>query len=245
MARDKNLLDGVVKFIRTEGWVDELQQRLQAHTVPAVAERNLPEAELVRLLDQQVYAMMFTCVVEDLMSRTLPDGRNLTDAYLKRHGWKLGSTARRQLEAVRDSRMGLYEVDAVTPGVGLTLRNLLAEDEKIPVEAEALARALPVGCPLGARVLRADGKVSLTGGILPFEEGMSAEAAAAVAEVEDRAAGITVFWLRKTLEEQLGKVEGRPGALPLDPTGDKSPDPIYEGADAGDGDATSEVRAPE
>jgi len=235
MARDKNLLDGVVKFISAEGWVNELQQRLQAHTLPAIAERNLPEAELVRLLDQQVYAMMFTCVVEDLMSRTLPDGRNLTDAYLKRHGWKLGATARRQLEAVRDSRMGLYEIDTVTAGVGLTLRNLLTEDEKIPVEAEALSRALPVGCPLGARVLRVDGKVSLTGGILPFDQGMSAEAAA-VAEVEDRAAGITTFWLKKTLEEQLGKVEERPGALPLDPAGDRSPDPINEGADGGDGD---------
>jgi hypothetical protein len=129
------------------------------------------------------------------------------------------------LEAVRDSRMELYEIDAVTPGVGMTLRNLAGDGEKIAVEAEALARALPVGCLLGARVLRADGKVTLTGGILPFDEGMSAEGASAVAEAEDRAAGITVFWLRKTLEEQLGKIE-RPGALPLDPAGDRSPDPI-------------------
>jgi hypothetical protein len=236
MARDKNLLDGVVKYIQTEGWVDALQERLRAHTLPAIEERGLAEAELLRLLDQQVYALMFTSVVEDLMSRTSADGRNVTDAYIKRHGWKLGSTARRQLEAVRDSRMELYEIDAVTPGVGMTLRNLAGDGEKIAVEAEALARALPVGCLLGARVLRADGKVTLTGGILPFDEGMSAEGASAVAEAEDRAAGITIFWLRKTLEEQLGKIE-RPGALPLDPTGDKSPDPIIEEVDAEGGDS--------
>jgi hypothetical protein len=228
MARDKNLLDGVVKYIQAEGWVDALQERLRAHTLPAIEERGLEEKELARLLDQQVYALMFTCVVEDLMSRAGADGRNVTDAYIKRHGWKLGSTARRQLEGVRDSRMELYEIDAVSAGVGMTLRNLLAEgDEKVLVEAEALSRALPMGCTLGARVLRVEGKMSLTGGILPFDEGMAAEAAAAVGGVEDRAAGITIFWLRKTLEEQLGKVE-RPGALPLDPTGDKSPDPIHE-----------------
>lgn len=197
MAKDKNLLDGVVKFISAEGFVDALQERLLAHVQSTCTARNLAVGDLPRLLDQQVYALMFTCVVEDLMGRTLAEGRNLTDAYLKRHGWKLGALARRQLEAVRDSRIGLYEIDAVSVGVGLTLRDLLPPGEKVGVEAVALSRALPVGCALAARVLRVDGTVSLAGGLLPFDEGMSAEAAEAVAGAADRTEGITAFWLEE------------------------------------------------
>jgi len=205
MARDKNILDGVIKFAGGEGFAKDLAARLQEHVQPTCEKLNIAFEQLPRMLDQQVYAIMFTCVLEDLMTRTLEDGRNLTDVYIKRHGWKLGNTGKRLLECVRDSHLGLYEITALTPGVGVTLQDLLNEAAPFEVTAPGLAGALPVGCPLGARVLRLDGETSLTGAILPFEAGMSAEAAAAVRGSTDLPAAITGFWLLKTLQEQLGQ----------------------------------------
>jgi hypothetical protein len=220
MAKEKNLLDGVVRFIGTEGFSEAIQQRLLAHVEPACIAAGVKFEDLPRMLEQQVYALMFTCVVEDLMSRPAPDGRNLTDAYIKRHGWKLGGSARRQLKAVRDSRMGLYEITATVPGRSITLRDLVGGAPDVAVEAPGLANALPVGCPLGARVLRVDSTTTIAGGLLPFEEGMSAEAAEAVraaAGTDDNLAEyITAFWLRKTLEENLGAAGGTAESAPAD-----------------------------
>ncbi len=217
MIKEKNLLDGVVKFVAAEGFGTLVAERVSDHTRAACDAVNIPHETLPGMLDQQVYAIMFTCIVEDMMTRTLPDGRNLTDAYVKRHGWKLGSSSKRMLEAVRDSRFGLYEIIEVIPRVGLALRDLVGEGDEVQVEASALSGALPLGCPMGARVLRAGGNQTLTGGILPFEVGMAQEAADAVRDSTDMAAAITNFWLLKTLQEQLGQAGGANAAAEEDP----------------------------
>jgi hypothetical protein len=207
MAKDKNPLDGVVRFITTEGYGDELQALLLQHVTPALEATGVTLENLPAMLEQQVYAMMFTCVVEDLMTREGADGRNVTDAYMKRHGWKQSGLIKRQLQALRNSKARLYEVAEVHQGVGLTVRDLLAPDTTERVQAPGLAGVLPVGCPVGLRLLHVDGEAGLSGGILPFDEGMSAEAAEAVREAagddENLAPHITAFWLRKTLEEKL------------------------------------------
>ena len=207
MAKDKNPLDGVVRFITTEGFSDDLQALLLQHVTPALQSTGVALESLPGLLENQVYAMMFTCVVEDLMTREGADGRNVTDAYMKRHGWKQSGLVKRQLQALRNSHARLYEVAEVHPGVGLTLRDLLAPETTERVQAAGLAGVLPVGCPVGLRVLHVDGETGLSGGILPFDEGMSAEATeavrAAAGEDNNLAPHITAFWLRKTLEEKL------------------------------------------
>jgi hypothetical protein len=42
-------------------------------------------------------------VFEDLLSRTLEDGRNLANDYLKRRGWKETARTRAYIAALRDS----------------------------------------------------------------------------------------------------------------------------------------------
>jgi hypothetical protein len=209
MAKDRNPLDGVVRFIPAEGFQDDLQALLIKHVTPALEATGVTLEQLPVRLEGQVYAMLVTCVVEDLMTREDADGRNVTDAYLKRHGWKQGTGVKRQLQALRASKARLYEVTAVNPGVGLTLRDLLAPGAVEDVLAPGLAGVLPVGCPVGARVLGVDGEATLSGGILPFDENMSAEAAEAVRAAaggdDDLAPHITAFWLRKTLEEQAAE----------------------------------------
>ena len=209
MAKDKNPLDGVVRFITSEGFNDELQALLLQHVQPALVATGVAFEHLPALLENQVYAMMVTCVVEDLMTREGADGRNVTDAYMKRHGWKQSGLVKRQLQALRHSKARLYEVTAVHPGQGLTLRDLLAPEQEQRVTAPGLAGVLPVGVPIGLRILQVDGEASLSGGLLPFEEGMAAEAAAAVqaaaGDSENIAPAITAFWLRKTIEEKRGE----------------------------------------
>jgi hypothetical protein len=210
MAKDKNPLDGVVRFISTEGFQEDLQALLVKHVTPALEATGTDVATLPSRLDPQIYAMLVTCVVEDLMTREDGDGRNVTDAYLKRHGWKQSGLVKRQLQALRHSSARLYEVTAIKPGIGLTLRDLLKpEAPEQEVLASGLAGVLPVGCPVGVRVLHVDGESTLSGGILPFEEGMSEEATEAVRNAagadENLAPHITAFWLRKTLEEQASE----------------------------------------
>jgi hypothetical protein len=206
MAKDKNPLDGVVKFISTEGWNNDLAAVLTEHTGAACEKLGIDPAALVSMLDQQVYGMMFTCVVEDLMSRTGADGRNVTDVFVKRHGWKLGTTVKRQLEALRQSKSALYEIAAVSPGSGLSLKDLLAPETTVDVLSPGLAGALPVGCPIGMRIMTVDGKATPSGGILPFEQGMSEEAAAYVRQAsagsDNLAPHISAIWIIKTIEEQ-------------------------------------------
>jgi hypothetical protein len=222
MAKDKNPLDGVVRFIANEGYGDDMQALMQEHVVPGLVNSGLAPEALPAKMNNQIYAMMVTCIVEDLMTRQGKDGRNVTDAYMKRHGWKQSGAFRRTLQAIRDSKFRLWEVIAVTPGVGLKLRDLLAPAVTVDVITPGLAGVLPVGCPVGLRVLELDGQRVPSGGVLPFDEGMSAEGAeavkAAAGNVENIAPFITSFWLRKTLEE-VAEEEGKgsPGTLPPDP----------------------------
>ena len=205
MAKEKNPLDGIVRFMTDDGWSEEMRLRLEAHLQPTCEAMGIAMEQLPSLLEGDVYAMLVTCVVEDLMTRTAADGRNLTEAYLKRHGWKQSGIVRRQLQALRQSKAGLYEVTDTNPGEGLTLRNLLAPKETLDVVAGQLSTVLPVGVPVGARVLRVDGEAILGGGVLPFEDHMTAEAVAAVgADDTDLPARISNFWLRKTIEEKRG-----------------------------------------
>jgi hypothetical protein len=216
MAKDKSPLDGVVRFITTDGFDADLQALLTEHVRPALEATGMVLENLPALLENQAYAMMFTAVVEDLMTRDSADGRNITDAYLKRHGWKQGATVKRQLQALRNSQARLYEITAVNPGVGLVLKDLLAPETTETVVAPGLAGVLPVGCPVAVRVLKIDGESVLSAGILPFEENMSAEASAAVREAAgddvNLAPHITAFWLRKTIEERLAE-----GGKPAEP----------------------------
>jgi len=210
----KNPLDGIVKFCETERTA-LLAARLVAHTQAACEAAGVPAAELANRLGRDVFAVVATCVIEDMMTLPAgPDGPNATDAYMKRHGWKLTAVARRQLQAVRESVMGLYEIESLEPDVGLRARSLLLEMEPVFIEHPGLSRALPVGCVLGARVVQVDGVTGVTGGLLPIEAKFALEAVTAVrqaAGVGDRelaasdmpglAPHITNFWLLKTLQE--------------------------------------------
>jgi hypothetical protein len=190
-------------------------QRMLAHSDTAMQGAALTPVDLAERLGKDAYMMLFTVVVEDFTTRPdAPGGVLVADAYLKRHGWKLAPSARKLIQAVRDSTLGLYEVTGLKPGVGLELRDLLLDRPGFDVAQPGLATALPVGCLLGARVLELEGMTTLSGGVLPFEEGLGAASVAAIraaGELGDRAITpeelpglaphISNFWLKMTLAE--------------------------------------------
>ncbi len=200
----KSPLDGIVKYCETAR-AAQVAARLLAHTQAACDAAGISPAELANRLGRDVFAVVATCVIEDVMTLPAePEGANATDAYVKRHGWKLTALARRQLQAVRGSAMGLYEIESVEPDVGVRARPLLPEGDPVFIEHPGLSRALPVGCLLGARVVQVDGVTSVTGGLLPIEAKFATEAVDALraAEGADLAPAITNFWLLKTLQEE-------------------------------------------
>jgi hypothetical protein len=206
--------EAVVRYCERE-LRQQFAQRLVAHGAAAMRDAGLLPADLPERLGKDAYMMLFTVVVEDFTTRPdAPGGMLVADAYLKRHGWKLTPSARKLIQAVRNSVLGLYEVTGIKAGVGLELRDLLLDRPGFDVAQPGLAGVLPVGCLLGARVLQLDGATTLSGGVLPFEAGLDEAAVAAIratAELGDRA--ITVeelpelapyisdFWLKRTLAE--------------------------------------------
>lgn len=199
MSKEKSPLDGVVKFAGTPEWQGKLSDVLREHTLPACEAVGISPESLPGRIEQDVYALLFTAVLEDLMSRKPEGAENLTDAFIKRHGWKLGGTIRRQLVALRDSTLVLFEVTSIA-GTTVNLRDVLSDGATRPLESPALAQALERGALIALRLLEVDGATIPSPGMLPFEAGLAEEAAAALAQTPT-AAGIASFWLRKVLEE--------------------------------------------
>jgi len=201
--KQTNPLDGLVRYCDGD-WSAALGARLAAHTASACEGAGVDPAALPERLGREVYAILFTAVMEDLMTRSDgPDGQNLTDAYLKRHGWKLGRGVREHMAAVRDSRMALYEITATRPDESLELSDIVAGGEKIWLDHATLAHALTPGCLLGVRLVTRGGVQGITGTVLPFDDGKQDEAVATLRDVAaaELPAAISNFWLKKTFEE--------------------------------------------
>ncbi len=117
---------------------------------------------------------VFGAALEDLCTRrfTSPPG-NLVDDFLKKRGHRLPPLAKTYLEAMRDSAPCVYEVVSVTPGHGVTVRDLFLEGEPLDVIEIAASRQLAQWDRLAARVVMLGGKRVFTGVLvlLPGEKG--------------------------------------------------------------------------
>jgi hypothetical protein len=74
--------------VRRDEWREVIQEWLSHHTAMACAEAGQSLAELEDLLGEYGFATIWGATFEDLVASDLPDGRNLADDYLRRHGWK-------------------------------------------------------------------------------------------------------------------------------------------------------------
>src|SRR5262245_14046900 len=109
-------LHGLMKFLKREEWREAFEETLHAHLFVACKNAGIDMDQLAGILDHHTAMTLWGCAFEDFLARTLPDGRNMVDDYLRRRGYKESASAKAYMKAIRCSVMSLYEVSDIVPG---------------------------------------------------------------------------------------------------------------------------------
>jgi len=164
-------LEGLMRFLgREELWKERLQDVLNEHFGPALEKFEIDFEELGEIVGESWPMILWGCAFEDLLSREYgPDNENIIDLYLKRRGWSEAALNRAYIEGLRHSVVSLYEVVDVRPNEGMTLRNLLSEEDgSIHVREKSATRSLKKWDKIAARVVPRHDHFVIAGGLLPF-----------------------------------------------------------------------------
>jgi len=154
-------------------WSARLRDVLGEHVALAAANAGLDPGKAFEELGEYA-GEVFGAALEDLCTRRSADPpENLVNDFLKKRDHRLPPLAKAYLEAMRDSAPGVYEVLAVAPGRGVTIRDLLLEGEPFDVTEISASRQLARWDRLAARVVAHGGIRVFTGVLvlLPGEEG--------------------------------------------------------------------------
>jgi hypothetical protein len=171
------------KWARRDDWAAQYDELFDLHFGVACEALGVGVETLVDALDDHSLAMLEGGVLEDFVTCELDDGRNLIEAYLARRGWNEPVAVRRWLQALRASRVSLWEVVALDPGRTLTLKDLLAGGAPVVVDERVGSESAVLWDRLMARVVAVGGTNHLTGALLLFGH----EAADAAVERFERA----------------------------------------------------------
>ena len=167
----------VLKWLARGEWEDLFGRTMDEHLGEACEELGLGPDELAEGLGEDVFGVAMGCAVDDLLTRSDDEGRNVVDDYLRRRGWRENAPGRRYLQALRDSVMSLYEVVEVAPGGHLVLRDLVRGGGPLRVDDRVGSESAVLWDRIAARVVEVAGKRVLGAGMLPFEfEAAEAEA---------------------------------------------------------------------
>lgn len=90
---------------------------------------------------------------EDLLATDLPNGRNLADEYLHRHGWKETTGIRDYITGLRRAVVSLHEVSEVVPGDFMLLRDLVRQGVPVRVSEKSGSRGLRQRDRIATRVV--------------------------------------------------------------------------------------------
>jgi hypothetical protein len=147
-------------------WSQRLQDVLDEHVLPAASEFGIEREALFDELDD-VAGEVRGAALEDLCTRRYADPpANLVEDFLRKRGYRLPPPAKIYLDVLRNSAPGIYEVVAVAPGRGMTLRDLLIEGEPFDVIEFSGSREVVLWDRLAARVVVHGGKRVFTGVIV-------------------------------------------------------------------------------
>src|SRR5512143_1150719 len=92
-----------------------------------------------------------------------PTGRNPIDEYLRRRGWQETAAGQTWLTGLRQHRLSVYEVQAVTPGEGLVLKDQLRDLPPCQVSERSASQALQRWDHLVTRIIPFSGQHLLSG----------------------------------------------------------------------------------
>jgi hypothetical protein len=156
-------------------WADE-KFEIYDRTILATAERMEMEAsELLQMLHEAgLLDTLYMFCFEDLSTyRFTSDGRNLTEDFLKRRGWREGVHGRRYLRQLGESIISLYEVQAVVPGSYCDVVDLVRGGKPVRVFEKSGTSSMARWDRIGTRILPGSGKPMFSGAVLPFSHDAS------------------------------------------------------------------------
>ena len=168
--------ENLLKWAAREEWEELHSGIYAAHIDPAANALDMSGDDIAELLGGHAY-MLHVFITEDFLTARYgeDDEENVIDDYLKRRGWREAVSARRYLEALRDSVVSLYEVVDVDPGRSVTVRELILGGEAVTVNEKQGSQSLARWDRVAARVVTVNGREHFTGGILRFRHEVSEE----------------------------------------------------------------------
>jgi hypothetical protein len=210
----RHLLDGLMKWSRREAWSGALEEAMCCHLGAACKIAGVEMEKLPELIGDHWYMTLWGCAFEDLVSQTLEDGRNITDDYLKRRGWKEPAPTRAYIAALRSSVVSLYEVSDVVIDQGFLARDLIRGGDPVRVSEKSATRSFKQWDRISARLVTVNGRMQISGGVLLFDFDASEKLLAAIkklakgahdktALLADAAFLFSTIWLMDTLDKVL------------------------------------------
>ena len=168
-----------------EEWAMKRLEVLATHLSPVVDTPVLSPAAALDHLPAAVVEPVMVFILEDFFTtRFGADGKiNVIDAFLRRRGRRQSATARRYLNALRDSAVSLYEVVDVDRGRSVTVRDLVRGGMPVAVEEMLGSTGVAVRGHVAARVVAAGGRRLFTGVLLLFRRALSLQLQSAFEEM--------------------------------------------------------------
>ncbi len=170
-----------------EEWRDSFSEIVERHLGPACSGADTEIGELPDLIGDHWFMTLWGCAFEDLISRTLPDGHNVADDYLKRRGWKESASTRAYVTALRSSVPSLYEVSGIVVAESFLARDMVRGGEPVRDFEKSATKSLTQWDRIVTRVLTVSGKTQISGAVLKFDHHASKEALASIHRVAKNA----------------------------------------------------------
>lgn len=180
-------LYGLMKWVGRDEWRDAFREVLNIHLEVACSKSDVEVEDLPSIIGEEAFATIWGCALEDFMSKSFDDGRNIVDDYLRRRGWKETARNRLYIAALRSSVMSLYEVSQIVRGESFLARDLLRPGEPVRVMERSATRAMRQWDRIACRLVRLQDKTVLSGAVLPLDHHMSKIALDLAARGSERA----------------------------------------------------------
>ena len=179
--------ENLAKWAGRDEWDEPHAEIYASHIDPVADLLDMSGDEIAALLGDSA-VMLHVFITEDFLVARFGENDELNpiDDYLKRRGWRETVSARRYLEALRDSHVSLYEIVDIDPGRSVTVRDLLLGGEAVTVNEKLGSKSLGRWDRIAARIVTVNGKEHFTGGILRFRHEASQELLSAFDEMAER-----------------------------------------------------------
>ncbi len=203
-----NATERLGRFIAQDDWAAPRIAHIELLFEPILQERGITlDDVLSRIAAAGHFAPLTAFVDESFIGlRVGPTGDTAIDAYLRRRGWQETPRARDYLLAIGKSSPTLYEVQAVSPGEWIDVRDRLADQpQPVRVDEQSGSRSLQrYDCFIG-RVVQARAEMMLTAGVLTLTRPMADRVDAALRRNESHGDATTEAvcireWLRGLLD---------------------------------------------